>query len=1022
MWLAIPVVALAVCVCHFAELQEFDGDSLSAQFIFRGRPGPRPNVPGDLDARESNLTGSGETVLCCWFCTRDQRQKCEHVSERFCNKWGSEVSSCSECSGLDRSGTSGQKSRREKADDSEQTGQSRKAQKATEGPKRKLAKPRVPYLKELAVDIDTALKDSVQKEPASTVSKALGEFQAATKSRDPLKEREAATRLGHAYYLTGQVGKSAEYYSKSAAISSKLGYRAAEGIDLRNLVAAYIAGGDFQQAERIGQQALQLLLPAGNSRDVQMAANNSGVLEKDRARYGQALDWYEAALTAREEPDNIRVLTLRNLGNFFKMWGEYGKAAENYGKAAEMSAQLGQYAEAGEIMLEAGQVYALAGSVDQAIDTMKMSLPMFAQANVPTDWSKKLMGDLLLDARRLDEAETLIKEADYDSSLGRFNLLKSQPQAALKAYEQLLSAAQKEENLDELFAAHTGLGKTFEVMKNYDRAQKHYSKAVETVEEIRSALLVSERKNFFSVKVSGFLRSEPAKGLVRLSLKQQKPDRSIYPSEATRAREFADNISQKADRRHFGVPPELIEQEAGLANKLAALKTAISVVPKSSDSRRWGEMTNEIKRASDGLTKFVRTLCERHADYCAVVHPSPVNLEKADIGPDEHVLMFDLVDDGVAIRLLKGRKILKAALVDGNPEEIENAIRDFRTPFEKVQLTKFNADLAALLHKRLTALVTESVPAGAPVVIIPDGVLALLPFEALVTGGAVTWKTGRQGDYPYGVSYLGDRNPIVYSQSLTTMTLIRRLAKKEKAGNAVIVMADPVFKTSDERVRDASIPKLQASDNSSARVKIAVEQALAGPVSLRRLKETTELGTILKKQFGESCEVLTGLQCTKGAFLNRISGNPNLYSHVVFGTHGFTANDFPGLMEPFLALTMVPEGIDGLLTMSDVAGLKMNADVATLLACNTGVGVRLAGEGVMSMGRSFQSAGARSVIMSLWSVAEKPSVLLVEEFFNGRNQGLGKLQAWARSRTELRKKGFEHPFFWASFILVGETD
>lgn len=60
--------------------------------------------------------------------------------------------------------------------------------------------------------------------------------------------------------------------------------------------------------------------------------------------------------------------------------------------------------------------------------------------------------------------------------------------------------------------------------------------------------------------------------------------------------------------------------------------------------------------------------------------------------------------------------------------------------------------------------------------------------------------------------------------------------------------------------------------------------------------------------------------------------------------------------------------------------------------------------------------------MSLWSVAEKPSVMLLEEFFKGRQQGLGKLQAWVRSKTVLREKGFEHPFFWASFILVGEKD
>ena len=75
----------------------------------------------------------------------------------------------------------------------------------------------------------------------------------------------------------------------------------------------------------------------------------------------------------------------------------------------------------------------------------------------------------------------------------------------------------------------------------------------------------------------------------------------------------------------------------------------------------------------------------------------------------------------------------------------------------------------------------------------------------------------------------------------------------------------------------------------------------------------------------------------------------------------------------------------------------------------------------MSMGRAFQYAGARSVLMSLWSVAEKSSVMLVENFFKYRKAGKSKLESLKLARDEIRKKGFEHPFFWAPFILVGEV-
>lgn len=74
----------------------------------------------------------------------------------------------------------------------------------------------------------------------------------------------------------------------------------------------------------------------------------------------------------------------------------------------------------------------------------------------------------------------------------------------------------------------------------------------------------------------------------------------------------------------------------------------------------------------------------------------------------------------------------------------------------------------------------------------------------------------------------------------------------------------------------------------------------------------------------------------------------------------------------------------------------------------------------MSMGRAFQYAGAKSVLMSLWSVAEDSSVMLVEKFFKHMKDANSNLEALQLARAEVRKEGYEHPFFWAPFILVGE--
>ena len=130
-----------------------------------------------------------------------------------------------------------------------------------------------------------------------------------------------------------------------------------------------------------------------------------------------------------------------------------------------------------------------------------------------------------------------------------------------------------------------------------------------------------------------------------------------------------------------------------------------------------------------------------------------------------------------------------------------------------------------------------------------------------------------------------------------------------------------------------------------------------------------------------------------------------------------------GIREPVLALTLVnqPEGEDGFLRMSEVAHLKMNAEIVTLTGCKTGIGRYVAGEGAMYMGRAFQVAGASNALISLWNVAEDPSVELTRSFFAHIRDGKTKLQALQAARRDVRVK-FDHPFFWAAFILVGGGD
>jgi CHAT domain-containing protein len=80
------------------------------------------------------------------------------------------------------------------------------------------------------------------------------------------------------------------------------------------------------------------------------------------------------------------------------------------------------------------------------------------------------------------------------------------------------------------------------------------------------------------------------------------------------------------------------------------------------------------------------------------------------------------------------------------------------------------------------------------------------------------------------------------------------------------------------------------------------------------------------------------------------------------------------------------------------------------------------GEGTVGMGRAFQYAGAKSVLVSLWTETERSSVMLMESFFKHLRDGKNKLDPLRLAKEEIRKEGYDHPFYLAPFILVGEMN
>ena len=183
-----------------------------------------------------------------------------------------------------------------------------------------------------------------------------------------------------------------------------------------------------------------------------------------------------------------------------------------------------------------------------------------------------------------------------------------------------------------------------------------------------------------------------------------------------------------------------------------------------------------------------------------------------------------------------------------------------------------------------------------------------------------------------------------------------------------------------------------------------------------RLEKTVEIAKGIKKLFGRNSTILIGKKAKEEDIVELDLSN---YKYITFATHGILDKTVPYIKEPALVLTQVgnSEEYDGFLTMSEIMGLKMNAEVVALTACETGIGKNIRGEGVMGMGRAFQYAGCGNVLMSLWSVAEDATVSISNAFFKNLKEGEEPKEALRLARAEIRRRGYEHPFYWSAFIL-----
>lgn len=385
--------------------------------------------------------------------------------------------------------------------------------------------------------------------------------------------------------------------------------------------------------------------------------------------------------------------------------------------------------------------------------------------------------------------------------------------------------------------------------------------------------------------------------------------------------------------------------------------------------------------------------------------------------------------------------------IQKNGAEIADAVRAIRKSVEPetADEAEFAFGPASELFNALIRPLARLVDEKSTWFVVADGKLDTIPLTLLLESDKLpnrrtSWREA---------AWVAKRHAVVTLPSLGALTLMRSNNYKQAVvPQALLAVADPKLKPPQQPesrainsqrgrfFRPNNLWSTRSADNTVTDIGKPIMAELTPTVPGKRLADPNILRTLpsLPDTADEArliAETLGGgilLMQEDATEANLKKMDLTKFRNLLFATHGAMASDLVDFGEPALVMTpplRASDEDDGLLAASEIAQLRMNADWVLLSACNTASTDGTPGaEGLSGLAKAFFYAGARNLLVSHWSVVSESTVLLTSGVFkNLANYPTeGKARALQRSILELMdsNSAFQHPMYWAPFVLVGD--
>jgi CHAT domain-containing protein/Tfp pilus assembly protein PilF len=782
----------------------------------------------------------------------------------------------------------------------------------------------------------------------------------AKKMGDKILESKCYGNLGRAYFNMGNLRKALEYHEKSLDIAKEIGDRITECKCYGNIGDTYCESGNYWRAKEYYEIALNIAVEVHDKRLEKSCYAALGLTYYRIGNFGNAIIYNEKALSISKELEDISgdLTCYGNLVNVYRSLGEIRLAIECNEKSIEIAKKIGSKIEEAKCYTNGASIYRSLGDANKAIELHRKALVIAEEIGARV-LESSICGDI---------ANVYADTRDFET--------------AVKFYEKALEIAVETGDRGGESHCYANLGNVNAELGNHVLAIKFFNRALEILKETGDIDLERIANYNLGLLHEKLNRTERAYEYFKESIKLSETIGGTIVEEVHKMGVYA-----QAENAFLHVIPICVgmgkEKEAFEfveRNKSRAFLELVAAV----DIKPTIELTRELEQLliiEERQLIKLREIQTRHLRQKArSVEPGEVDSVLQSLG-----LVYEKVEkfDPEYVFARKGKPF--------SFDEIKDMIKAAKREAVLIEyfITKSEIFLM-VISSRETEIIVRKVPVSSEELFgcVQNYQRDIINNHAIEVNGDYWLQLSRFLIEPISELLVEDDLICFVPYGVLHYVPIHAL---ELGGKALIEDHAVVYCPS------ASLLKLCKNKK-----KQKLESCISFGVEFE--KEAEDVAAI----FGTEAD--NGMSATKEKVMQK-----SIHKDIVhFSCHGkFNSTD------PLSSGIRLYNG--ELLTAREVFGMRLEAGLVTLSACQTGLNERRPGDELIGLTRAFMYAGSPSLVVSLWSVDADSTHELMVEFYRRLKNGLDKANALQEAQKSIKgKPAYSNPYYWAPFILIGD--